>query len=299
MDPFMGEAIPANSAVTSGASFHDLFSSELLLLTTAAKRESLAVELVDAVVYKIPLRSDAPVIVQMPTLVQRDFADKKEFVLAAKIYLKRVRQRVAGDHGPERAKAFMAGANAFVQRALQHFDDLEFYAGRDSGGNPGEAMAIVCHYLDGLQPRLLLWADGCIVVAATEPEPEPEIDGPVEFACCTYHHLLAGKEHQKEKDMVSAAKSMGLVGAILYGTPGIVVIEDETGDGVTSFMKESRKIGKKGDVTLSVQLPLGGEAGSGTGLFGERRLVPITMNQLKELLTKIGQGEQYRTVLGL
>jgi len=292
----MGEAIPANSVATNGASFHDSFSSELLFSTTAAERENLAVELVDAVVYKIPLRSDAPVIVQMPTLVQRDFADKKEFVLAAKIYLKRLRQRVAGDHGLESAKAFMAGANTFVQRALQHFDDLEFYAGRDSGVNPGEAVAIICHYLGGIQPRLLLWVDGC-TVAATEPE--PETDRPVEFACCTYHHLLAGKEHQKEKDMVSAAKSIGLVGAILYGTPGIVVIEDETGDGVTSFMKESRKIGKKGDVTLSVQLPLGGEVGSGTGLFGKRRLEPITMNQLKELLTKIGQEEQYRTVLGL
>ena len=70
-----------------------------------------------------------------------------------------------------------------------------------------------------------------------------------------FHHLLAGKEHHKEKDMVSAAKVLGLQGLILYGTPGIVVVEDEA-EGfatATAFMKECRKIGKKGDIKDSVK----------------------------------------------
>jgi len=137
----------------------------------------------------------------------------------------------------------------------------------------------------------------------SEPEPEPEAT--VHVACCAFHHLLAGNEHQKEKDMVAAAKALGLRGVIVYGTPGVVVLEDESEDteGVTAFMKEcSRKIGKKGEVTLAVQLPLGGEPGGGTGAMpgGSRPgLAPVTMEELKALLERLGQEDQYRTVLGL
>ena len=137
----------------------------------------------------------------------------------------------------------------------------------------------------------------------SESEPEPEAT--VHVACCTFHHLLAGNEHQKEKDMVAAAKALGLRGVIVYGTPGVVVLEDESEDteGVTAFMKEcSRKIGKKGEVTLAVQLPLGGEPGGGTGAMpgGSRPgLAPVTMEELKSLLERLGQEDQYRTVLGL
>eukprot|EP01043_Picozoa_sp_COSAG02_P014817 COSAG02_NODE_617_length_19476_cov_158.404913_10_plen_428_part_00 len=139
--------------------------------------------------------------------------------------------------------------------------------------------------------------------SSTEPEPEPEVS--VHVACCKFHHLLAGNDHQKEKDMVAAAKALGLRGVILYGTPGIVVLEDEseTAEGVTAFLKEcSRKIGKKGDVTLAVQLPLGSEVGSGTGAMpgGTRAgLVPVMMEELKSLLGRLGQEQQYRTILGL
>ena len=144
--------------------------------------------------------------------------------------------------------------------------------------------------------------------SSSEPEPEPEPEAAaVHVACCTFHHLLAGKEHQKEKDMVATAKSLGLRGAILYGTPGVVVLEDESvnTEGVTAFMKEcSRRIGKKGEVTLAVQLPLGGEPGGGTGAMpaaagGRPGLVSVTMEELKSLLGRLGQGEHHRAVLGL
>jgi len=45
------------------------------------------------------------------------------------------------------------------------------------------------------------------------------------------------------------------------------VIEDTTtaGEATTEFMKESRQIGKKGEVTLSVDVPLAETAGGGSG----------------------------------
>ena len=106
--------------------------------------------------------------------------------------------------------------------------------------------------------------------------------------------------------MVRAASAAGLRGLIVYGTPGIVVIEDAAADGeekkaATAFMKESRKIGKKGEVTLSVELPLvegdGGQRGS--GLFEGRGLAPSGLEDLKALLTQIGQQDHYQAVLGM
>eukprot|EP01047_Picozoa_sp_COSAG01_P013039 COSAG01_NODE_603_length_14905_cov_12.534648_5_plen_123_part_00 len=60
-------------------------------------------------------------------------------------------------------------------------------------------MCVVCHYLGGVTPRLLLWEPGCVLeissaAAAAEPEPEEGGGGtelPVAVACCTFHHLLA------------------------------------------------------------------------------------------------------------
>jgi len=37
-----------------------------------------------------------------------------------------------------------------------------------------------------------------------------------------YNHLLHGKSHKKEADLVSCAAKMGLLGFVVYGTPGIV-----------------------------------------------------------------------------
>ena len=57
----------------------------------------------------------------------------------------------------------------------------------------------------------------------------------------------------------------------------------------------------RGDVTLSVELPLvegdGGQRGS--GLFEGRGLAPSGLEDLKALLTQIGQQDHYQAVLGM
>jgi hypothetical protein len=198
-------------------------------------------------------------------------------------------------------KAFMSGANLFVNRLVKNWDQVEFYVGSSASE---DGMVIAVHYLGGVSPRLLVWAPGSVVAEEHEPEPEPE--GPTAtVSFCTFHHLLAGKSHEKERDMVRAASGAGLRGLIVYGTPGIVVIEDAPADGekkaATAFMKESRKIGKKGDVTFSVELSLvdvGGES-QGSGLFDGRGLKPVGLEELKALLSQLGHEGQYQAVLGM
>ena len=61
--------------------------------------------------------------------------------------------------------------------------------------------------------------------ASREPEPQPQPPaGGDQLICCSFHHLLAGKSHTKEQQIVAAAKSLGLRGLVIYGTPGIVVL---------------------------------------------------------------------------
>jgi hypothetical protein len=72
---------------------------------------------------------------------------------------------------------------------------------------------------------------------------------PVSF--CLFHHLLEGKSHKKEKELVSEARSIGCDGLIIYGTPGII-ITDASQDDVKTLMSAARKIGKKGDVTQTL-----------------------------------------------
>eukprot|EP01043_Picozoa_sp_COSAG02_P058130 COSAG02_NODE_7183_length_3134_cov_4.238221_4_plen_115_part_00 len=82
-----------------------------------------------------------------------------------------------------------------------------------------------------------------------QPEPEPELasgGGGEELIFCTFHHLLAGKSHKKEQEVVAAAKSLGHAGLIVYGTPGVVVLHRAQGaDDEREFLNACRKIGKK------------------------------------------------------
>eukprot|EP01043_Picozoa_sp_COSAG02_P036258 COSAG02_NODE_2644_length_8343_cov_16.256308_6_plen_333_part_00 len=259
--------------------------------------------LVDGVVYMIPC---GPCGVGSQ-LLAHSFADKKEYIQRTKRYLKRCRQHinestVGSDAGAEACKAFMTGANLFVNRLLKIWGEMEFYVGSSASE---DGMVVAVHYLGGVSPRLLVWAPGSIV--AEEPGPEPEPQGPTAtLSFCTFHHLLAGKSHEKERDMVRAASGAGLQGLIVYGTPGIVVIEDAPANGeaknaATAFMKESRKIGKKGDVTFSVDVPLVDSEGEScsSGLFDGRGLTSVGLEELKALLAKLGHEEQYQAVLGM
>jgi hypothetical protein len=65
-----------------------------------------------------------------------------------------------------------------------------------------------------------------------------------------FNHLLKGPEHKKEKDMVSAGKSCGLVGGVVYGTPGYVALTGgaESSVDVADYLRDCRSIGKRGEI---------------------------------------------------
>lgn len=316
MDPFPGEgaaalqAAPWEGSALCASHARTVLTDRFGQLDTlysstehhGADGQTPVVELVDGVVYKIacgPCGVGAG-------LVAQSFDDKKEYIQRTKRYLKMCRQHIDGStsgSGTEACKAFMSGANLFVNRLLKVWGEMEFYVGSSASES---GMVVAVHYLEGLSPRLLLWAPGSIAAEELRPEPEPE--GPAAaLSFCTFHHLLAGKSHEKEREMVRAASGAGLRGLIVYGTPGIVVIEDtaaangEEKKGATAFMKESRKIGKKGDVTFSVDVPLadGEDESRGSGLFEGRGLAPAGLEELKALLERLGHAEQYQAVLGM
>ncbi|KAL7439014.1 hypothetical protein ACHAXM_007863 [Skeletonema potamos] len=67
----------------------------------------------------------------------------------------------------------------------------------------------------------------------------------------TYNHLLYGKSHKKESQIVSLAGKMGLIGFIVYGTPGIIglLMYNGNDDDIREFAKEcSNRIGKRATV---------------------------------------------------
>ena len=88
-------------------------------------------------------------------------------------------------------------------------------------------------------------------------EQQDEIELSIVFL--SYNHLLHGKSHKKEAQVVSAASKMGLIGFVTYGTPGligIIVTKNDsstntaigiisTQQDVVEFSKECSQIGKK------------------------------------------------------
>ena len=103
--------------------------------------------------------------------------------------------------------------------------------------------------------------------------PSPIVDLSVLFL--SYNHLLHGKSHKKEAQIVSAASNFDIVGLIVYGTPGIIGIFisnnlnnlnnnnnnnnsigiSTTEEDVIVFIKECNRIGKKCTL-LDVRLEL-------------------------------------------
>ena len=138
---------------------------------------------------------------------------------------------------------------------------------------------------------------------AESVEPEPEAGSELIF--CTFHHLLAGKSHTKETEMVGEAKSLGLAGLIVYGTPGIVVLRKaEGGDDEREFMTAARKIGKKGEVTLRLAVSAhmqttAPELAEFLGGRGSRGLRVASSVGLKALIEGVGAAGHCRSVLGL
>ena len=67
----------------------------------------------------------------------------------------------------------------------------------------------------------------------------------------TFNHLLYGKSHKKESQIVSLAGKSGLVGFIVYGTPGIIglLMHSDDDEDILDFAKEcSNRIGKRATV---------------------------------------------------
>jgi hypothetical protein len=73
----------------------------------------------------------------------------------------------------------------------------------------------------------------------------------------TFNHLLYGKSHKKESQIVSLAGKLGLIGFIVYGTPGIIGLlmynnnsNDDDEDILLDFAKEcsSNRIGKRATI---------------------------------------------------
>ena len=130
--------------------------------------------------------------------------------------------------------------------------------------------------------------------AASDTSAAPLADRSQRVAVLSFNHLLKGGEHKKEKEMVSAAKSHGLSGFIVYGTPGLVILVGfEEGDD-SSYLVTSRGIGKRGDVVYEGKLELGEAA---TSQASRKGLGEIDLSGVRELLG--GDEELYREVIGV
>jgi len=147
---------------------------------------------------------------------------------------------------------------------------------------------------------LLDTTSGCGKMGQGAAQPGHE-EHSCEMVFCTFHHLLEGKSHQKELDMVSAAKRLGMGGFIMYGTPGIVILfkhDRKTAD-ETAFINEAKKIGKKGNISLHIPCTLAAFAEAGSN--GKRGLQKCSSAAaLKSILASVGAGtDEYRAVLGI
>jgi hypothetical protein len=86
-----------------------------------------------------------------------------------------------------------------------------------------------------------------------------------------FNHLLKGPEHKKEKAMLDAAKQGRLQGAIMWGTPGVVVLTACTEAEAKEYQSECRTIGKKGDGPNELRFPEAGLEAAGVGGLAQQK----------------------------
>ena len=85
----------------------------------------------------------------------------------------------------------------------------------------------------------------------------------------TFNHLLCGKEHKKEAEMAKLGSKACVSGAIVYGTPGLLILEGDADD-IKEYLDDCRGAGKRGTCTLLERVEEGGEGGEGNvGHFGK------------------------------
>ena len=110
--------------------------------------------------------------------------------------------------------------------------------------------------------------------------------------CCyvlRYNHLLFGPEHKKEKAMVDVAKKSKLYGAIVWGTPGIVLLLSSTEQDVKLYATDCRDIGKRPtDGIHQIWLPK-------TGIIQAGLQLPVEHKEQQQQTTSRGGLEHFDT----
>ncbi len=85
----------------------------------------------------------------------------------------------------------------------------------------------------------------------TDQQQQQQQQSPSIIQFLQFNHLLYGKQHKKESQIVSLASKLGLLGFIVYGTPGIIglVVSNDEEDVVLEFAKDcTSRIGKRANV---------------------------------------------------
>jgi hypothetical protein len=96
-----------------------------------------------------------------------------------------------------------------------------------------------------------------------------------------FNHLLHGPAHKKEAELASLLKSYSFArgAAIIYGTPGLVVVRDENESEIRAFGDEcSRNVGKRCDDVIEIQ----DSTGAADGFFENGgKVCTRTVDELK------------------
>jgi len=301
-------------AAKAGALSRDVFSGDPLFRTCP----SCEVETVDEVglLISYPPGTDAEAFDPTYTcgLVPVELK-KKGYIAHIKPYVKRLRARIKERDGEEQAAAFIASAEKLAARIIGLLKDCEFYTGLSQDPT---AMHVVRFYAeDGVTAKYIIWHDGREEEPHQQPTEEAQagVGNPSEakLECgiygFTFNHLLCGKEHKKEAEMMAEAKAAGLQGLVYYGTPGVIVLQAQHGDAAT-YLKACGRVGKKGQQTwcheekiseseLSSYSPLEPACAAHGRPLEKRGLTPVSLNDIQAVLVGIGHGDRYRQVLGL
>jgi hypothetical protein len=235
---------------------------------------------------------------------------KKEFKGCLQAFVKRVKERVKEQGGD--AKAFMASAEKFAARVLGMYKDVEIFSGLSADT---AATLTIRHYPEGsVTGQYLVWKHGCIKEEPVGTSAEMVPDGPtVErgLYCFSYNHLLCGKEHKKEAEIVDEAKACGLTGLIVYGTPGVILLQCGPEEAV-EYLKACSKAGKKAQKTWSKEMLVAQEVFDAEGFspigtametigsaLDNRGLTTATLDHVKQAMEALGHGDSYRQAIGV
>jgi hypothetical protein len=129
---------------------------------------------------------------------------------------------------------------------------------------------------------------GALLAAVEGGEDEPGR----EVTFIRYNHLFKGPEHKKEKAMVDTAKKDGLQGAVLYGTPGIVLLINYDENDVQDYMSACKTIGKRPDPPVVLRThPEALEVAGVGGLAQQKRGGKLAEIDIRGLRIMLGGDE--------